>query len=86
MNKDKILNKINDENYSCVLDHIKYELNESDTEIIAVIKTLISVINGKDKCTYGHVERVVEYAKLIGDELKLTKEDKKKVNIWCIHA
>lgn len=46
---------------------------------MAVIKTLISVINGKDKYTYGHVERVVDYAKLIGDELNLTKEDRRKL-------
>lgn len=73
LNKDRILNKIYTESYNDVLKNI----TDEDKELMSSIKTLISVINGKDKYTYGHVKRVVNYANLIAKELKLNKEDKK---------
>ena len=73
LNKDRMLNKTYTESYSDVLKNI----TDEDKELLSSIKTLISVINGKDKYTYGHVKRVVNYANLIAKELKLSKEDKK---------
>ncbi|MDO4534536.1 MAG: diguanylate cyclase [Clostridium perfringens] len=73
LNKDRILNKTYTENYADVLKNIKDE----DKEVISSIKTLIGVINGKDKYTYGHVKRVVNYANLIAKELKLDEKDRK---------
>lgn len=73
LNKDRILNKAYAENYNDVLKNIKDE----DKEVISSIKTLISVINGKDKYTYGHVKRVVDYARLIAKELKLDEQHSK---------
>jgi putative nucleotidyltransferase with HDIG domain len=35
------------------------------------------VINAKDKYTYGHVERVVIYSRLLADKLELNEKDKK---------
>lgn len=78
LNRDKILSKASGENYSNILQSIENEL-KNDKEVITVIKTLISVINGKDKYTYGHTERVVNYAKLMADELRLSKENKRKL-------
>jgi putative nucleotidyltransferase with HDIG domain len=40
---------------------------------------LISIINTKDRYTYGHIEQVVIYAKLISEELKLSKKDKRNL-------
>lgn len=37
---------------------------------------MISVINAKDRYTYGHVERVVVYSRMIADKLKLSKREK----------
>jgi putative nucleotidyltransferase with HDIG domain len=42
-----------------------------------LVKTLIAVINAKDKYTYRHVERVVYYCNLLADKLKLNDNEKK---------
>ncbi|HBJ1648033.1 MULTISPECIES: bifunctional diguanylate cyclase/phosphohydrolase [Clostridium] len=63
--------------YTSILDEIKTNIDEKDIELVTSIKTLISVINAKDKYTYGHVERVVIYSRIIADKLKLSEYDKK---------
>lgn len=73
LNKNRMLNKTYTESYNDILKNI----TDEDKELISSIKILISAINGKDKYTYGHVKRVVNYANLIAKELKLSKEDKK---------
>lgn len=75
--KAKFLNKNKVEIYFSVLDELKKELNHSETNLINTIKTLITVINAKDRYTYGHSERVVIYCKLIAQEMKLTPHEKK---------
>jgi diguanylate cyclase (GGDEF)-like protein len=75
--KAKFLNKNKVEIYFSVLDELKQELNHSETNLINTIKTLITVINAKDRYTYGHSERVVIYCKLIAQEMKLTPHEKK---------
>ncbi|MDV4150959.1 diguanylate cyclase [Clostridium sp. AL.422] len=67
------------ETYTSVLDEIKSDIDEKDVELVASIKTLISVINAKDRYTYGHTERVVLYSRLLADKLRLTNEDKKSL-------
>ena len=37
------------------------------------------MINAKDRYTYGHVERVVMYCRLLGEKLKLSEKDKKNL-------
>ncbi|SHJ27165.1 diguanylate cyclase (GGDEF) domain-containing protein [Clostridium cavendishii DSM 21758] len=80
----KFFNRNRVEAYYSILDELKKDIKDKDTEekdieIITSIKTLISVINAKDKYTYGHIERVVIYSKLLGDKLGLKKEDKKNL-------
>ncbi|MBE6054455.1 MAG: diguanylate cyclase [Clostridium sartagoforme] len=65
------------ETYTSILDEIKADIDKEDGELVASIKTLISVINAKDRYTYGHSERVVLYSRLIADKLGLKDEDKK---------
>lgn len=65
------------EAYVSILDEIKTNIDEKDIELVTSIKTLISVINAKDRYTYGHVERVVAYARIIADKLQLSENDKK---------
>ncbi len=65
------------EYYQSVLEEIKKEIEEDDIEIISSIKTLISIINSKDKYTYRHVERVVIFCGIIAEELELSDYDKK---------
>lgn len=65
------------ETYTSILDELKADIDEKDVELVASIKTLISVINAKDRYTYGHSERVVLYSRLLADKLELSYEDKK---------
>jgi len=73
----KFFNKNRVEAYTSILDEIKKNIDEKDIELVASIKTLISVINAKDKYTYGHVERVVVYSRMMVEKLKLDEEDSK---------
>lgn len=73
----KFFNKNRVEVYASVLDEIKKEINESENELVTSIKTLISVINAKDRYTYGHSERVVMFSRMLADKLKLSEREKK---------
>lgn len=63
--------------YHSVLEELKNDIDGDDIEIISSMKTLISIINSKDKYTYRHIERVVIYCGLIADELNLGTYEKK---------
>jgi len=65
------------ETYTSILDEISADIDKEDIELVASIKTLISVINAKDRYTYGHSERVVLYSRLLAEKLKLNEKDKK---------
>jgi len=65
------------ETYQSVLEELKTDLEGNDIEIISSIRTLISIINSKDKYTYRHIERVVVYCGLIADALNLSEYEKK---------
>jgi diguanylate cyclase (GGDEF)-like protein len=73
----KFFNKNRVESYTSILDELKQDIDEKHIDLVTSIKTLISVINAKDRYTYGHVERVVAYCRLIADKLLLSEEDKK---------
>ncbi|MGG7142521.1 bifunctional diguanylate cyclase/phosphohydrolase [Clostridium nigeriense] len=72
----KFFNKNRVETYISILDELKDDIDEKDIELVTSIKTLISVINAKDRYTYGHSERVVFYSRLLADKLELSNEDK----------
>ncbi len=73
----KFLRKNRVEAYSSILEEIQNHVDEPDKEIVASIKTLIAVINAKDKYTYRHVERVVYYCTMLADTLSLSDKEKK---------
>jgi diguanylate cyclase (GGDEF)-like protein len=75
----KFFNKNRIETYTSVLDELKKDIDKEDIDITTSIKTLISIINAKDRYTYGHVERVVIYCRLIADKLNLSEEDRKNL-------
>ena len=81
----KFFHKNRVETYVSVLDELKRDLNEEENALVTSIKTLISIINAKDKYTYSHVERVVIYSRLMAKKLGLS-EDEKGVNIWGLYA
>lgn len=70
----KFLCKNRVEAYVSILDEFHFS-----PEVITQIKTLIAVINAKDKYTYRHVERVVFYCNLLADQLGLSADDKRKL-------
>lgn len=89
-NKDELINRADDalyrakffnknrvEAYHSILEELKEDIQEEHIDLISSIKTLISVINAKDKYTYAHTERVVIYTQLIAERLDLSEEDKK---------
>lgn len=75
----KFFRKNRVETYSSILDELKKDIEEKHIDVVTSIKTLISVINAKDRYTYGHVERVVMYSRLLADKLQLSDEDKKNL-------
>ena len=75
----KFFNKNRVEAYVSILDEIKNNIDEKDVELVTSIKTLISIINAKDKYTYGHVERVVIYSRMMVEKLQLSEEDSKNL-------
>ena len=75
----KFFDKNRVEIYTSILDELKNDIEDEHIDIITSIKTLISVINAKDKYTYAHVERVVIYCRLLADKLELNEKDKKNL-------
>jgi len=73
----KFLSKNRVEAYYSILEELQNDVDEPDRETVASIKTLIAVINAKDKYTYGHVERVVFYSTMLAEKLGLGDKDKK---------
>ncbi len=67
--------------YYSVLDELKRVVNEAEHERINTIKTFISMINSKDKYTYGHSERVARYALLIAEAMDLDESTLKTIKI-----
>jgi diguanylate cyclase (GGDEF)-like protein/putative nucleotidyltransferase with HDIG domain len=67
--------------YYSVLDELKGELDKSENDLLNTIKTLISVINSKDKYTYGHSERVVHYAVSLAEAMGLSEEEMKIIRV-----
>ncbi|MPM76389.1 3'3'-cGAMP-specific phosphodiesterase 3 [bioreactor metagenome] len=61
------------------MEELKNNIYNIDSDTIASTKTLIAVINAKDKYTYGHVERVVYYCTLLARKMKLVDTDKKRL-------
>lgn len=72
----KFLHKNMVKKYVSLLDEFSRGAKE-DSAIITSIKTLIAVINSKDKITYTHVERVVIYADLMSVKLNMNQTDRK---------
>lgn len=71
----KFFNKNRVETYTSILDDLKNDIDEREVELVTSIKTLISVINAKDRYTYGHSERVVLYSRLLAQKLNLNKQE-----------
>lgn len=76
MGRDRI------EQYQQVIEEISRDLH-ADRKLEGALKALIQTVSGKDKYTFGHSERVANYAALIGKALNMTDE---QVEILRIEA
>jgi len=65
--------------YFNILEEI--EVTSTEEDIINSIKTLVSIINAKDRYTYGHSERVSLYAKKLAQHIGLDKKTIKNLAI-----
>ncbi|PAB58230.1 bifunctional diguanylate cyclase/phosphohydrolase [Anaeromicrobium sediminis] len=75
----KFFHKNRVESYVSILEELKKEIEDKHIDLISSIKTLISVINAKDRYTYAHTERVVMYCDMLGKRLGLSEDDAKKL-------
>ncbi|MEG6522520.1 bifunctional diguanylate cyclase/phosphohydrolase [Desulfotomaculum sp. 1211_IL3151] len=66
-------NKI--ELYFNVLDSLKGICDQSELGLLSSTKTLLSIINAKDRYTYGHSERVLEYATKLAQRCGLDEDE-----------
>lgn len=73
--KGKFTGRNKVEVYYSILDQLNGKLNPAEKQNLGEIKTMISVISAKDKYTFGHSERVMEYARSIAIELALPEEE-----------
>ncbi|MEW5899035.1 MAG: diguanylate cyclase [Bacillota bacterium] len=69
----KCLNKNKVELYFSVFDDL--ELEEDEKDLFNSIRTLVSVINSKDRYTYGHSERVTDYSTRLAKKMGLSREE-----------
>jgi putative nucleotidyltransferase with HDIG domain len=63
--------------YSSVYDRFDHLNNVGDDEQIISIKSLLSVINSRDRYTYNHTDRVVHYCEVFAKYAKLPQEQSK---------
>lgn len=73
----KYLRKNRVEAYGAVWHTFKEMSNPNSEDLLKYVKTLISIIDAKDKYTYAHTERVAHYCELFADYLSLSAEEKK---------
>lgn len=74
----KSLEKNKVEMYYSVFDNLN--LKEDEKDLINSIRTLVSVINAKDRYTYGHSERVTNLSGKVAGRLSLTQEETYHLN------
>jgi diguanylate cyclase (GGDEF)-like protein len=71
----KFLRRNRVEVYSSVFDQFnEFDKDETMEENLKSLKALITVINSRDTYTFKHVERVVDYCRIMADYLDLPKE------------
>ncbi len=71
--KNNKKNKI--ELYFNVLDTLKSSCSKSENELLNSVRTLLCVINAKDRYTYGHSERVLQYATMFANHYGLPESE-----------
>jgi len=71
----KSLSKNRVEFYSPVFDELLKTARGEEKNLINSFQTLLQIINAKDRYTYGHSERVMEYSVKLAREINLPESD-----------
>ena len=61
--------------YFSVMDDLREGIAESERDLFSSIKTLITIINAKDRYTFGHSERVTYYSLKLAERLNLSGDE-----------
>ena len=69
----KLFNKNRVERYASILEELKDCIDKEEEEALTSVRTLISLINAKDRYTFGHSERVVFYSRMLAKKLNFSK-------------
>ena len=77
--KAKSFRKNRVECYTSIYDRFDNLEQINDDERIISIKTLLSVIDTRDRYTYNHTDRVVHYCETFAKYAKLSEEDSRKL-------
>lgn len=62
--------------YSSVIDELKgsFQFGKEEESLINTMKTFLTIINSKDRYTYSHTERNMEYAEALARKIQLPEE------------
>ncbi|MBS3975318.1 MAG: diguanylate cyclase [Syntrophomonadaceae bacterium] len=77
LEKAKVTNKNRVEVYFSVFEDLKKSMNESERDLLSSVRTLLGVINAKDKYTYGHSERVVQLCRLLARRAGMNEKEER---------
>jgi len=72
--KVKLSHKNGIQVYNSMFAELKRELEGTDSGLLNTLRTLLTVVNARDRYTYGHSERVMKYAMAIGEEMEIDTE------------
>lgn len=73
--------------YTSVIDELKgnYKFHSQDEEeVLQTLKTFLMIINSKDRYTYSHTERIMEYAERLAQKIGLTQTEVKNVRYGAL--
>ncbi|QNB47483.1 diguanylate cyclase [Thermanaerosceptrum fracticalcis] len=84
MYKAKYTSKNKVELYYSVLDEMSHSLQDKEKDLLNSLRTLLMVVNAKDRYTYGHSERVMHYASQIGTRLALWEWEIQELTVGAL--
>lgn len=61
--------------YHAILERLCRTAEDSDRELTNSLRTLMTVVNAKDRYTYGHSDRVSYYAKMVGQRVGVSPQE-----------
>lgn len=82
--KAKYSNSNKVELYYSVFDEIGHTLQDKEKDLLNSMRTLMMVVNAKDRYTYGHCERVMHYSEAICKKLSLWEWEINNINIGAL--